>query len=226
MTSFVSGPTTYEQVRWAATAFRRESNDDAAYFPLYTAEFRQALLERQDTTSVEQLLQFVNSWRFRISYAKAPGIAAAIAHAAPHLKPLSASALEFDDLRCATLDVIERAYDSIAEANGVGPAAASLILSLLNPALFVMWNTAIRSAYFPNDPPNGATYAQFLTVMRMAALSIAADARAQHGIDDPAGQISDALGINPPFTLAKFIDEYNWLTLARGMVYQGGAVAV
>jgi hypothetical protein len=60
----------------------------------------------------------------------------------------------------------------------------------------------------------------------MAALSIAADARAQHGIDDPAGQISDAVGINSPFKLAKFIDEYNWLTLARGMVYQGGAVAV
>jgi hypothetical protein len=60
----------------------------------------------------------------------------------------------------------------------------------------------------------------------MAALSIAADARAQHGIDDPAGRLSAELGINPPFKLAKFIDEYNWLTLARGMVYQGGAVAV
>ena len=226
MSNYVSGPTTYEQILWSAAAFRRESNDDAAYIPLYTAEFRQALLEGQDTASVEQLLRFVNSWRFRISYAKAPGIAAAIAQAAPHLNPLSASALEFDDLRCATLDVIEQAYDSIAGANGVGPAAASLILSLLNPGLFVIWNTAIRSAYFPNDPPNGATYAQFLTVMRMAALSIAADARAQHGIDDPVGQISDALGINPPFTLAKFIDEYNWLTLERGMAYQKGAVAV
>ena len=225
MTSFVSGPTTYEQVRWAATSFRGEA-DDAAYADACNPEFRDALMGQDNGAAVAKLARFLNSWGSQVSDDQVPGVAAAIQRAAPVLHPLAASALEFDDLRCATLDIIEQAYDSIAEANGVGPAAASLILSLLNPALFVMWNTAIRSAYFPNDPPNGATYAQFLTVMRMAALSIAADARAQHGIDDPAGQISDAFGINPPFTLAKFIDEYNWLTLERGMVYQGGAVAV
>ena len=225
MSNYVTGPHTFEQIRWAAAAFRRETNDDAAYIPLYTAEFRQALLEGQDA-SVERLLQFLNKWRCRIPYSKAHGIAAAIAQAAPYLEPLSASALEFDDLRCATLDIIEQAYDSIAEANGVGPTAASLILSLLNPALFVAWNTEIHSAYFPNHPPNSATYAQFLSVMRMAALSIDNDARTQHGTDDPAGRLSDELGIDPPFNLAKFIDDYNWLTLERGMVYQGGAVAV
>ena len=88
-----------------------------------------------------------------------------------------------------------------------------------------MWNDAIRGAYFPGDPPNGATYAQFLTVMRMAALSVANDARAQHGVDDPAGQISDAFGLNPPFSLAKFIDEYNWLTVERGMECPAGMAA-
>ena len=56
--------------------------------------------------------------------------------------------------------------------------------------------------------------------MRMAALSIAADARGQHGIDDPAGHLSNELGIDPPFSLAKFIDEYNWLTLERGLIHQ------
>ncbi len=227
MSNYVTGPTTFEQIRWSAAAFRGETNDDAGYLPLYTSEFRQTLLETQDAHNVEQLLKFVNKWGFRVSYDKAPGVALAIAQAAPHLSPLSGSALEFDDLRCATLDIIERAYDSIAAADGVGPSTTSLILSLLNPALFVMWNTQIRNAYFPNDPPNGATYAQFLTIMRMAALSITADARSQHGIDDPAGRLSGNLGINPPFSLAKFIDEYNWLTLERGLAYQeGAAVAV
>ena len=85
----------------------------------------------------------------------------------------------------------------------------------------------IRDAYFPDDKPNGATYSQFLTIMRMAALSIASDARSQHGIDDPAGTLSAELGIEPPFSLAKFIDEFNWLTLEREMAYQSGdAVAV
>lgn len=225
MTNYVTGPTTFEQIRWAATTFRDQS-DDADYILLCTADFRQSLLDDQSIASIERLLRFVNKWGFRIPYSKAPGIAAAITQAAPHLRPLAASALEFDDLRCATLDVIEQAYDGIAEADGVGPAAASLILSLLNPALFVMWNTEIREAYFPSDPANGATYAQFLTVMRMAALSIASDARAQHGIDDPAGHISDALGLQTPFSLAKFIDEYNWLTLVGGRIQQPTAVTV
>ena len=220
MSNYVTGPTTFEQIRWSARIFRRETNDDADCIPLYTAEFRQALLESQDPESVQRLLKFVNRWGLRVAGDKAPEIAAAIAQATPHLKPLSGSALEFDDLRCATLDIIERAYDSIATANGVGPATASLILSLLNPALFVMWNQQIRDAYFPSDPPDGATYAQFLTIMRMAALSITADARSQHGIDGPAERISADLGIDPPFTLAKFIDEYNWLTLERGLAYQ------
>ncbi len=226
MSNYVTGPTTFEQIRWSAAAFRRETSDDADYVPLYTSEFRQALLEKQDADSVERLLRFVNKWGFRVSYEKVPGIASAIAQAAPRLKPLSGSALEFDDLRCATLDIIERAYDSIAAADGAGPSTTSLILSLLNPALFVMWNTQIRNAYFPNDPPNGATYAQFLTIMRMAALSITADARSQHGINDPAGVLSADLGISPPFSLAKFIDEYNWLTLERGLACQSDAVAV
>ena len=224
MSNYVTGPTTFEQIRWSAATFRRETNDDADYIPLYTSEFRQALLEKQDADRVERLLRFVSKWGFRVSYDKCPGIASAIAQAAPHLNPLSGSALEFDDLRCATLDIIERAYDSIAAADGVGPSTTSLILCLLNPALFVMWNTQIRNAYFPNDKPNGATYAQFLTVMRMAALSIASDARAK-GIDDPAGALSAQLGIDLPFSLAKFIDEYNWLTLERGLAYQPEAVA-
>ncbi|MCE2501002.1 MAG: hypothetical protein J4G13_09080 [Dehalococcoidia bacterium] len=227
MSNYVTGPTTFEQIRWSAATFRRETNDDADYIPLYTPEFRRTLLETQDADSVKQLLRFVNKWGFRVSYDKGPGIASAITQAAPHLNPLSGSALEFDDLRCATLDVIERAYDSISAADGVGPSTTSLILALLNPALFVMWNRQIRNAYFPNDKPNGATYAQFLTIMRMAALSITADARSQHGIDDPAGRLSADLGIEPPFSLAKFIDEYNWLTLERAMAQQeGNAVAV
>ncbi len=226
MSNYVTGPTTFEQIRWSAATFRRETNDDVDYIPLYTPEFRRTLLETQDAGSVERLLRFANKWGFRVSYDKGPGIASAIAQAAPHLNPLSGSALEFDDLRCSTLDIIERAYDSIGTADGVGPATTSLILSLLNPALFVMWNTQIRNAYFPNDPPNGATYAQFLTIMRMAALSIAADARSQHGIDDPAGRLSADLGIDPPFSLAKFIDEYNWLTLERAMAHRPEAAVV
>ena len=194
MSNYVTGPTTYEQIRWSAAALRRD--------PAAMGNGVIGNLEAND-----------------------PQFTAAMRDATPYLASLAASVLEFDDLRCATLDIIESAFNSVA-AHGFNPDTVSRILAALNPQLFVVWNAAIRDAYFPNHPPNGATYAQFLSVMRMAALSIANDARTQHGTDNPARRLSAELGIDPPFNLAKFIDDYNWLTLERGMVYQGGAVAV
>lgn len=223
MSPYVTGPNTYEQIRWSAHAFRTLA-DDADSIAVREPAFRDAL--RLQQPDIPQLLKYVNRWGCRIPASKADGIAAALHDALPLVAPLSASALEFDDLRCATLDIITRAFDSLTRADGVGPTAASAILTALNPQLFVSWGAGIKNAYFPDDKPNGATYAQFLAIMRMAALSIARDARTTHSLDDPASQLSAALGINPPFSLAKFIDEYNWLTLARGMTYPAGAVAV
>ena len=63
MSNYVSGPTTFEQIRWAATTFRGQS-DDADYIPLGAAEFRRTLLDGPDAASVERLLRFVNRWGF------------------------------------------------------------------------------------------------------------------------------------------------------------------
>ena len=232
MSNYATGPNTFEQIRWSAHAFRTFA-DDTLSAAARAPELRAALLAGAAAVNTDVaaganaewplLVRYVNQWGCRIPQRKADGIAAAVADAAPYLAPLSASALEFDDLRCSTLDVIERAFDCLTAADGVGPTAASAILTALNPQLFVSWGAGIKDAYFPDDRPNGATYAQFLTVMRMAALSIVSDARTTHGIDDPAGRLSAELNINPPFSLAKFIDEYNLVTVERGMEY--GAVA-
>ena len=223
MSSYVTGPNTFAQLRWSAHAFRTLA-DDADSIAVREPAFQDALRLRQP--DIPQLLKYVNRWGCRIPAGKADGIAAAVHDALPLVAPLSASALEFDDLRCATLDIVARAFDSLTRADGVGPTAASAILTALNPQLFVSWGAGIKNAYFPDDKPNGATYAQFLTIMRMAALSITRDARTTHDVADPAGQLSTELGISPPFSLAKFIDEYNLVTVERGMAYPPGAVAV
>ena len=226
MSNYVNGPTTFEQLRWSSQAFRSLA-DDALCIAARAPQFRQALHDGDDSADWPALVRYVNQWGCRMPADKADGVAVAVRAAMPYVAPLCASALEFDDLRCSTLDVVERAFDCLTVADGVGPTAASAVLTALNPQLFVSWGAGIRDAYFPNDKPNGATYAQFLTIMRMAALSVAADARSQHAIDDPAGRLSADLGIDPPFSLAKFIDEYNWITLERRMEFNpGSAVAV
>ena len=230
MSNYATGPNTFEQIRWSAHAFRTFA-DDTLSAAARAPEFRAALLAGGAAASTNAngsadwpaLVRYVNRWGCRIPQSKTDGIAAAVADAVPYLAPLSASALEFDDLRCSTLDVIERAFDGLTAADGVGPTAASAILTALNPQLFVSWGAGIKNAYFPDDRPDGATYAQFLTVMRMAALSIVSDARMTHGVDDAAGRLSAELGINPPFSLAKFIDEYNLVTVERGMEYGAAA---
>ena len=226
MSNYVTGPTTLDQLSWSAQVFRSLS-DDATCIAARAPEFREPILAGREDADWTTLVAYVNQWGCRIPQHKSEGIAAALTDAARLLEPMAVSALEFDDLRCSTLDVVERAFDRLTEANGVGPTGASALLTVINPQLFVSWGEGIRNAYFPEDRPNGATYSQFLTVMRMAALAIVADARGQNGIDDPAGALSAQLGIDPPFSLAKFVDEYNWVTLEREMVFQpGAAVAV
>ena len=222
MSNYITGPNTFQHLLWSAHTFRTLAGD-ADGLLIRAPAFRDAV--RQGTPDIAALIKYANQWGCRISGSKADGIGIAVRAVLPGVVPLAASALEFDDLRCSTLDVITHAFDGLTAADGVGPTAASAILTALNPQLFVSWGAGIKNAYFPDDKPNGAAYAQFLTVMRMAALSIAADARAQHGIDDPAGHLSAALGINPSFTLAKFIDEYNWLTIERGLTCGANAAA-
>ena len=223
MSNYVTGPTTYEHLRWSANAFRGQA-DDTLSIAARVPGFREALMGGSGDADWAALVRYVNQWGCRIPQNKTEGIAAAVAAAVPYLEPLAASALEFNDLRCSTLDVIEHAYDALMSADGVGPTGASAILTALNPQLFVSWGAGIRDGYFPNDAPNGATYSQFLTIMRMAALSVTSDARATHGIEDPAGQLSAELGIEPAFSLAKFIDEFNWLTLEKKSEYQAADV--
>ena len=219
MSNYVTGPTTFEHLRWSAHAFRNYA-DDALCIAARAPGFSEALMSGGSDADWTTLVNYVNQWGCRIPQSKVESIASAVAVAAPYLEPLSASALEFNDLRCSTLDVIEHAYDALTSAVGVGPTSASAILTALNPQLFVSWGAGIRDAYFPDDPPNGATYSQFLTIMRMAALSVVSDARSTHGIEDPAGQLSSELGIEPAFSLSKFVDEFNWLTLQKKAEFQ------
>ena len=226
MSNYVTGPTTFDQLRWSSQVFRGLS-DDATCIAAREPSFSEPIVSGREDADWPALIGYVNQWGCRIPRHKSHGIAEAVRAAAQLLAPMAASALEFDDLRCSTLDVVERAFDSLTDANGVGPTGASAILTVINPQLFVSGGEGIRKAYFPEDRPNGATYSQFLTVMRMAALSVVANARSQHGIEDPAGALSAQLGIEPPFSLAKFVDEYNWVTLERDMVFQpDAAVAV
>ena len=77
-----------------------------------------------------------------------------------------------------------------------------------------MWDTDIREAYFDRSNVRGREFAIFMKEMRSSANSIMADSQ-HRDIADPAAAISEQIGQNPPFTLAKFINDYVWLTVTK-----------
>jgi len=84
----------------------------------------------------------------------------------------------------------------------MGPAAASKILHLMVPPLFVMWDTKIKKG--------GWEYGDFLLRMHSLAVRIRdelAPEEARHDID---GYLQRTLGYLVRKPLAKYIDEYNW----------------
>lgn len=221
MTITFTGPTNYNEIRWAAMAYRGRYGD-VRYARMLTSGLPKSL-PQGDAGAVDHLMQWLNHLSCRIPYHKSQALSTAIGQVAPQI-----SALREAELTDATWDLpsnratIESAFQRLAEVHGTTVAAKTL--AVLNPKLFVMWDNAIWYACYSDPTLKGgttaATYANFLGRMREAAKTIIRDAtNREHGIDSPAQHLSEALHLPTTFPLAKFIDEYNWLTISGQLQY-------
>lgn len=224
-----TGPTTYREIEWAAQIYRGRRdgrNFEEAYRDVYKSEFRKALLNRCSSDDITRLLLFLNKWGARWSCEKmTPVLLEAVPEAIASLRCLATALPDDDGLDDWDAALVMRAVDRLMADDGVGATLASKILGIVNPEFFVMWDRDIQLAYFPRHQPDtfgaGARYARFLSDMMQAAKCIRKDAIEQHDISDPAGCLSRTFGLNPSFTLAKFIEEYNFLTITKGKTYPG-----
>ncbi len=224
-----SGPTTYRQIEWAAQTYRAQEDGrrfDAAYRQVYTDEFRHALVNRCSASDINRLLVFLNQWLSRLSYEKVtPILQESVPEAVAELRDLATALPATNSLNDWDATLVQRAVDRLTADQGVTATVASKILAVVNPELFVIWDGPIQKAHFPRHKPvsfgAGARYVRFLWDMENAAESIRQDAMAQHDIADPAAHLSQTLSLNPPYTLAKFIDEYNFLTITKSETYPG-----
>ena len=225
-----TGPTTYRQIEWAAETYRQHEEGqqrDAAYRQVYTGEFQEALLNGASESAIKRLLEFLNQMNAGLPAATVlPVLLASVPEAVAGLRHLASATLydvEGDGLSDWDSALSTRAADRLTADDGIDFALASQILSVVNPALFLPWDLATHNHFFPkNDPDDGfaaVRYSRFIWRMADAARSIRKDALANHEIADPAARLSATLGVNPPYTLAKFIDEYNFLTIIKGEIY-------
>ena len=222
-----AGPATYRQIEWAAQTCRQQKEGQrraAAYRLVSTAEFREALVNGAPESAVKRLLDYLNQIHADLpSETQLTVMLTSVPDAVVSLRHLISATLydvEGDGLSDWDSALSTRASDRLMADDGVDFTLASQILSIVNPALFLPWDLAIHNHFFPrNDPYDGfaaVRYSRFIWKMADAARAIRRDAIANHEIDDPAGHLSAKLGISPHYTLAKFIDEYNFLTIAKG----------
>ena len=214
-------PTTYTQVQWAAKEYNSgEHRYNEFYRAVYEPDFPHSLLKQCSQSDVKPLLEFLNQWKSWRPHTLARPIAAAIPDVGSYLQVLSDSSIEADVLNGSVFDATELAFDRLTSIPDVGPTTASKILGVLYPRFFVMWDTPIQRVYFNWAKCDGRAYVIFMKEMRNSALAIVADARShEYEIENPAETISKEIKQKPPFTLAKFINDYVWLTVTRNEKY-------
>lgn len=219
-------PETYDQIRWAAVLYRCSEREkfqdfDTAYHTINSDVFKQKIVNDFDHSVADQLADFLEAFLIRGNRDKlASSLFEARHQTMKHLKPVAElSNLETVHLSLDDINAIERAFDHLKSIKWIGPTAASKILAVLNPGLFVMWDDKICKGYIPlRYSLGGRYYRSFLLSMLRAALKIQSDA-IKYGIEDPAKHLSETCHSVPNFTLAKFIDEWNYLTITRGEKY-------
>ncbi len=102
-------------------------------------------------------------------------------------------------------------------AKNFGPTCTSKILHIINPALFTMWDDAIRTHYWSinnNITDAGRGYYYFLIESKLIAEGLVNEF-APYNLGELSFWLSERLHIMPPLSLAKFIDEHNFLSYTK-----------
>jgi hypothetical protein len=98
-----------------------------------------------------------------------------------------------------------------------GSTATSKTLHIINPNLFTMWDSGIRYHYgFFME--SGNDYLQFLVEIKRTAENLVDECNLRFEHNNLALWLSEKLNINPPHSLTKFIDEFNWLAYKRELI--------
>ena len=224
MTVASNAPNTLEQIRWSSRTYREDySNFVHAWAAVNTEDFRDRALHDCDDETAEKLRHFLAQFGAHTGTITRVSVQRTLQNPAFAVQELRDQRLIDLDMAAAR-PTIERAFDQLLAAHWVGYTIAAKVLAVLNPELFVMWDGPIFSAYYHlyeiDGGAPGATYVNFLLRMQRCAEAISLDARENHGVTDPAGHVCAELDLQGPgrCTMAKFVDEYSYLTITRGAV--------
>jgi hypothetical protein len=174
-------------------------------------------ITKVDVNSI--VVPFLNKWKCRLSYTCVPELTTSLIESEKWLNPLRKLTIEDKEIGQdvqSSKNVffnVERAFKSICEVGAgkrtVGFTAASKILHMAIPDLFVMGDEAIRTEY--GCEGNSAGYVNFILRMNVVARDL---------IHQASGNRQKILECSKwqRRTLARLLDNYNYtvFTLHRG----------
>ena len=183
------------------------------------------------------LKSYLNAWKTRVenSHQSASAIKASINNMLSWFSALSAlsiktvnfqNVLNINGQTRTVAEAIEFCYQTLRVTGyKIGPTAIGKILHILNPELFVMWDGPILAHFAGtngiNDSPQG--YCAFLQKMNQNAVavqqsfSVAELTPPLQSGDTPEAYLSQRMNYNPTKTMAKYLDEFYWVTVTNGV---------
>lgn len=227
-----------DDIVWAAITFRDTTvipgalSYNKAYLNIIGSDrFLEALRYSPQDLTVDDVrgifIDFLNKWGCRLrnyDNVTATNLRNCIVGIHPELSRIrDFSILDFDFDVNENRERIDHVFNKFwfygsEIAKNYGPTCASKTLHIINPDLFVMWDDAIRLHYWIQNNDiidSGRGYYFFLIETKRIARRLVEECGERFNVTDLASWLSERLNLNPPHSLVKFIDEFNWLAYKR-----------
>lgn len=221
----------FADFEWAAFLYWAVSyggniGGDQDYIPLMSDNmFLKCLRENPEDLTLKEIrdkvILFLNRWKCRIKDDNeiAEAIKQALIRSKDTLHNIQGtSLLNIDMLSETKRDQIIEIYSEIDDIRYFSLTAISKTMHILKPDLFVMWDNSILEHYRSENhqvAPTGHGYFTFLAMISRLAREVTDDFHRFHSGSTPESYLCEKLGYQLNKSIAKFIDEYNWITFTK-----------
>lgn len=235
---------TWDQFAWAAFLYGAIDGDKVYQAFMQKTAFLKTLRSAPRSLSASDIQEnlikgFLNRWKTRVKNCQdsANALRQNMSTMSSYLRalmPISIESISFQqhvriNSQLKTVGIaVERCYEILrGTGHRIGPTATAKILHILQPRVFVMWDGAIRDCFRQRNidvKDSGKGYRCFLEEMRKTAHQVIQNFNnrsfsppAASG-QSPSDYLSKRLSYDPQKTIAKFLDEYYWLTVTKGVM--------
>jgi len=228
---------TWDQFAWAVFLYKAITVGDKDYRDIAHSQVLSNLQVDPGNVDLQQIqtgvTKFLNRWKCRIpnNRQSAKDLRNAIQGLVPYLQALKGFDIDSIDFNqnlvvngnpSTVNQAIEHCYTNL---KGIvyrfAATATSKLLHILQPNLFVMWDDPILRDYHKDNlqiTDNGQGYRIYLQEMNKMAKQVCqnfqeATLNPPSDTKNPAVYLSKQLEYDYPKTLAKYLDEYNWVRI-------------